>query len=635
MGVLNIKEKKILLKHQVAIIFFRKNKTIFERVPWKSSFLLALFLNLLIIGSCNNFLVHQVTAVGGWNGDDFYYVPIAWSAVNGSPAMEDPNVPSYPGGPADTTTDAVLLRRCERPSVHIYSEQAGIAFRSAMQIGMEPYIHPIVGDYNITCGTLGDVRGDGYGWTEINKILNEHWYKWQYFGYASLGIDTINVGLFHDGTGNYVSILGWGAADGPIIVVDNHFLYPGIPDRTFPGSTNQFPLTDPMDLLVGHELGHALYLLHRNDITALMYPQSQDNDGDGSSDNFALNAAEITTTRFYCQGIPGWEEDPPHEVILGDIVAARRVDEVNESNYLPPYLDLSSVKVSFNVSKGEATFELQLFGLIPDQVDLLNYWILVDVDNQKATGAGENLLDAVGVPLTNFLGAELVIRADVLGANSITGIIWHFQDDQLVQLQEGFIFNTYPLVLYPLYASGAELDEDLLQGVPVHHLISATLENSISEINLEQMFNIQVITVNGSQAWDKLDDTISELGEAVVLEYPSFPHCFPKEDAISGKDIEIEIVGLLPNTQVHGFFDHILVFEGTTNSTGGNIVRFPIPLNTSEGFHYVTFVVENTALTANCVLKITHESKTTPSFGYMLLPSFTALTIIILRRRKN
>ena len=48
-------------------------------------------------------------------------VPIAWCAVNGSPAASNPNIPN-PSGGFDTTTEDVLDRRLERINNNIYMD---------------------------------------------------------------------------------------------------------------------------------------------------------------------------------------------------------------------------------------------------------------------------------------------------------------------------------------------------------------------------------------------------------------------------------------------------------------------------------------------------------------------------------
>jgi hypothetical protein len=66
-------------------------------------------------------------AVGAWNGQDSYHVPISWCSIDGSPAEQNPNLAG------DTDTDAILWRRHERPTDNIYVNPTGITFLGDQQ----------------------------------------------------------------------------------------------------------------------------------------------------------------------------------------------------------------------------------------------------------------------------------------------------------------------------------------------------------------------------------------------------------------------------------------------------------------------------------------------------------------------
>ena len=588
---------------------------------------LAIFLFGVAIYDYHPFL-QDVSAIGTWNGQNTLHVPISWCAVQGSPAVANPNLNG------DTTTDTILWRRHERPTDNIYVNPSGITFRSAINsVWGTGLTFPIIADPDTTLATQGDMNGwnVNVNGVEFNQLINNCDAVWAAPPYnrAGIGVTAVNAGLFHDNAGNYVGVIGWGGCtqssttgtcvspyDGRIVLVDNHYLFPGVPNRTFPGTTTQFTLTDPLDQLAGHELGHSLALPHRSLSTALMNPTVTDNNGDSQVDNIGLNAAEITTLRASALQVPGLEQDPPGKIIPGDIAASRKVDKVQEKKNLPAYLDLSSVRITLDTKLNEISIDQQLFGLIPEKAKNLQYWTLVDADNDKKTGAGDKLLASVGVPSTKFNGADMVILAEI-GGKKITGSVWQFKEGNLVKLKDGFKFDLQTLVMHPYYAAITQVGD----GFPVHDIVNVKIQNGFTKIDLGQKFNVQVIAFGKTVGkipvttsklndatrlvmLDKLDDTQKEQGVQFILERPSFPHCFPHNDVRAGETVKIDLDGLIANSKIHGLLGPQLVFNGETNSEGGGTIDFNIPKDAREGLHLVTIGVDGTALTADCVVNV-------------------------------
>lgn len=567
-------------------------------------------------------------AAGAWTGgQDFYHVPLSWCVVQGTPAQANPNVAG------DTVTDDLIWRRHERPSDHIYINQAGITFRSAINNVWGQLNFPIIPDPDTTLGVQGDMRGEdvnNFG-QEFNDMLSSCETAWDNLGHSGIGITAVNAGVFHDGAGTYVGTIGWGGCvedftglcvapyEGVITVVDNHYLHPSVPDRTLPGTNLQFILTDPVDQLVGHELGHALSLPHRTNNTALMNPGPVDNNNDGQSDNLTLNATEVNAVRASAQIVPGLEIDPPRLILPGDVRARRRPDRVREVTGQPAHLDLASVKVTGDVKQREIAFTQQLFGLLPATARQ-QHWFLIDTDD-AVTGAAPTAVRAVGAPATAFTGAEVVLRADVVGQTVTGGQAWQFQAGNLVPLV-GVNFSLRRLVMHPLRTTIVNQDGQPVwtppseghADFPVHHIVAATLPATGFENLLEgKPFRVQTLIATeeaGERAVDEMETQNPTRGVAFDLAHPSFPHCFAQGEAAPGGKVTFDTEGLLPKTGVHGLLGPRLVFKGTTDEKGEGMFEFTIPEDTEPGFHLVTIGNDGTALTADCVVNILPRGET-------------------------
>ena len=153
----------------------------------------------------------RAEAAGAWTGgQDVFHVPIAWCAVQGSPAAAAPNITPVGSATADTTTDVVLWRRHERPTDNIYINQAGITFRSAINNSWGTLNFPIIADPDTTLGQQGDMRGEdvnAFG-VEFNQMVNNCDVAWNGLGRAGIGVTAVNANLFHDAIGDYVGVIG-------------------------------------------------------------------------------------------------------------------------------------------------------------------------------------------------------------------------------------------------------------------------------------------------------------------------------------------------------------------------------------------------------------------------------------------
>ncbi len=250
-------------------------------------------------------------------------IPIAWCAVNGSPAASNPNIPN-PSGGFDTTTEDVLDRRLERINNNIYMEQAGIKFVSNIINNSENVGYPIIDDQNTTVGRLGDVIIESRGMQEYVNTIDDckrAWYN-RSGGEIFEGIPVVNVNLFINDDGGIIGTGGIGecAEDpsncgttphtGSVVIVDNFYTVPGLtslPSKFDPctHSTWNFWNKDPFDQMFGHELGHSLSLDHNEDDGSLMKVCQQFNGPERTINNIGLNKSEIDLIRDVALTVTG------------------------------------------------------------------------------------------------------------------------------------------------------------------------------------------------------------------------------------------------------------------------------------------------------------------------------------------
>jgi hypothetical protein len=299
-------------------------------------------------------------------------VPISWCAVTGSPATNNPNIPTvFPGGiPPATSTDIVLRDRHIRATINFWLNQAGIVFQTTIPIrgssstGVIP-IHP--GNPNVLNPPgspgpnepLADFLNPTISSGEIDRVIHNCRDAWDRLGFGDTGITVVNIDRFSDRSSlpdNTVSLGGCyfvfprsifsGAChDNVVVAIDNQYTFPGVTPRGFWSSLGFN--NDPLEIALGSALGFALGANHFDLLcTSPAFDPADLLSGQGT----VLDPCEVQRSRFTAEHISGATLDPQNKTITADIVEGYTLDKIVENKTIPNYLDLSQVNVRLNTT---------------------------------------------------------------------------------------------------------------------------------------------------------------------------------------------------------------------------------------------------------------------------------------------
>jgi hypothetical protein len=580
--------------------------------------MIVLIISLMNLSVSESGITQNASAIGRWAGKDVILVPVSWCVVRGSPVIENPDIPNSNGG-RDTTTDQILLKRLERVTDNIYINAGGIGFRSGINNALHSSLHfPNITDPEAS-GPPGNLTQNN-NLREFTPMLHECISAWtnmtiNHTGSVD-GLFAINVRLFFNNiTGLETNTTGFGFCqlnmittycgnpyNGHIVVVDNYFMIPGVTSGKFNN--------DPFDEALGHELGHALSLQHRNSNTSALMNTNQQHYGPGNTvSNIGINGGEVVKLRNSTAPVPGIELDPQKRIVQGETAQSIAVDNIHENSSLKPFEDLSFMKVGYNIKHNLVTFSQNLLGLIPTVAkSKLQYWTLVNLDRNNKTGLTESNLHILGGPATKFSGADLIILSEPTGKNATTGKVWTVKNNVTKPLSGNQFSSEIAITSIHLDTAGTQSHTNP-EDIPLYNTINVNLNNAGSFVKLKKAFSLQALVTRNGTVVDKLDDNTNDEGKTLELIQAPFPQCSVTGNATKGQSVYINATGLSPNGDIHAFLGPLLVANSTTDGSGAGTLSFVVPNNTTSGLHLVTVELDKTALTASCVINIKDLSR--------------------------
>jgi hypothetical protein len=566
-------------------------------------------------------------------------VPIRWCVIAKDTDGDGAFDPGEAGAPAFTSpanvgerdTDNVLWRRHERATDKIYlaplpkdPRGANVIFRSALwNIVEDPILRfPIIPDQKTSPGStqVGDVLDLGLGdvgTDEWNATYNACLAAWEPRRVGDIGIVAIVARKIVNARGTPTGVLGWGPFGmRKLLVEDNAFSLPG-------SGLIDSSLLDPVDALLGHEIGHTLASLRHMPSPVVNAEQAKNLMGptgvdlsvppDQLLDNIVLSRSvsdetgatvdQINLLRTAAQAAPGCRIAGT-DFRCGSSMSDVRTDTVGD--VADRFLDISALFVTDTEPSGTTRFAHELFGIFTDQsverFESLEFFVLADLDNDASTGGAPADL---GIP-TTFQGAELVTRVQVFRLIEsplrvvTVPTVWQFRAGAFVEVVDPSIQSRVDESVSTIHNGGTATDVHSSDAVVIE--FSNTLRGPVS-----LPFRLQALAVGtptmGPPVIDRLDE--AEQGKTFRLREPTFPLCSVIPNPVpAGGLARVSATGLLPNRGVHAVFGDQTVATNAADAAGSATLDFDVPPTALQGLHLVTVGTDGTALTADCVVMI-------------------------------
>jgi len=549
-------------------------------------------------------------------------VPIKWCAVKGS------RLASQEFG----WLDRALWARSGAASTIYLRAGTGIDFRSAMMsITNSTASFPVIDDPRPPSaggpGVEGDIEIPAFVFDDVPEMrdafaacatawdrLEQRW-RVNIEGILALNVHGIvyGGGLGANGLGLH-GVPGTQACTQPASVVSNDGRLL-VTDSEITGHLG-FPPSDPHDKLLGHELGHVLFLGHGNGI---------DDDNDGLVDQFCDSGENVLATPFSLMSVSN-ATDIKTEVIttaqratarpvasvtrgaqrfnspgVSDVIGDDRVDTVGDVQ--DPSIDLAHVGIVRNSLQKVVLVSYGLHGLLPNGATGFadrQFLTFLDTDGNPATGGAPASLGYA----TAFAGAELVTVLTVAQAGSgrnVSGRVWRFSRGAFSELNDAGIDASIQTAM-------ATTDSASL---PISDTVVLTMPDAVGTWSSSLRFQAIAADVGNAISDQLPDNPTSE--STLILAPPRFPECSVAPlQPHPGEAVTLTVTGLVPNQRVAAFRGEMAAATTFTDAAGTAILSFTLPATTASGTHKLTVGVIGSALTAECRLAATLPDLTPP-----------------------
>ena len=545
-------------------------------------------------------------------GDTIFH-PLRWCAIEGSRAVANPP------GVGEQSTNDVLWRRHERATDVHWVPGAGISFRSAFtrevaDRGQFPRIRdprpPAAGGP----GALGDVEyPSGNEWRDAIAACRTAWSALDtQFGTHFPGQIVVNARKLveSDGSDSFPGFSCYGCivygtrtfeqvcdalrpANPPQMSIDEASAFTMVWDNEFTGSPPA-----PGDTLLAHEIGHVLFLAHGN---------GEDDDRDGLFDE-GCDPDETSTTprrlmhpgggsgitelhrkvaRAFALGSPGGRLDPPGVLNPGDNRGDDLVDrfaDVQEAR-----VDLTGLGLVRDAGNKTMTITHALADVI-DGKEPTDYVAFLDADGDPATGGAPRELDFD----TDFEGAELVTAVSTAPGRRARQVTetraWRFRDGGFEEIRgvRAAIHRTFPS-----HPHDAE---------PLFERVETVLPIDAVDVDPEGAAAGALAIDSATGEVDELPDN-RKVSDKLYLAPAEFPVC-AADGAEAGGTATVTAEGLVAERGAHIVLGDREVGKADIDGKGALEAEFEIPRRVKDGPHLVTVGVDETAITADCIIEV-------------------------------
>jgi len=555
-------------------------------------------------------------------------VPVRWVGLEGAPSLENPRQV------LEETSDEVLLRRLQRVNDFTYMPKANMAFVSGATAAVPSF--PIIPDPDPNIGALGDVH------TELQQILNDARGAWETLDPSVKGIVAVQINKFVDENGDMTTLIGlgseaYGSSSPWVVTVDAAYLLPC--NLQAEPCLDGYPY-DFAELTLGHEFGHALSLRHGNGLddngNGLI-----DDEAEGEEDwetlstglnlmqygggNVLTSGQRIIIRRYALQHIPDILVDPVVLPLLDN-----RVDMLRDVPEAEKFLDIDNFGMVINLNNETTLFSQEVAGVFSDNISGLDYFFLADLDNNQDTGGSPI---NIGLPLT-LQGIELVARVQVDAVNGVamaTPTVHKFQNGSFVQIIDPSV--KADVLTRQVSMFFAPLEAGTTKQVEVGKVIQLEMSNIVRG-PAASVVRLDAITVAPSGSFDRASALLT-------FDLPIVPSAAADPlVATPGTQVKVEAVNFPSTGDVEVFLGPNVVGTGSLDPDGSTAIVFNLSDDVSIGDHQITVRLLETAITADCSLRVEpSQEKPIDKWWILLVAVLVAATAIlmfvVLRKRRK